>query len=120
VKISAEHAFPPHVVPKNYLVAWILVLLQREHLHGYELTKELRDEFGIVGDPGTVYRVLRQLEAEQLIRSQWSEREGGPARRVYELTDAGRAALGVWSAALADYSVSLEKFFRVYHGLNPQ
>jgi hypothetical protein len=26
----------------------------------------------------------------------------------------------VWSAALADYSVSLEKFFRVYHGLNPQ
>ena len=58
-----DHGAPPRGTPKNYLIAWLLVMLRRSHLHGYEIVKELRDEFGVVADPGTVYRTLRQLEA---------------------------------------------------------
>lgn len=108
------HRFPPRGTPKNYLIAWILVVLKRSRLHGYEIMKDLREEFEIATDPGTVYRALRQLEGEALIRSHWDAHDQGPARRVYELTDAGREALTAWRDALAGYRSSLEKFFRIY------
>jgi PadR family transcriptional regulator PadR len=36
---------------------------------------------------------LRQIEQRGLISSHWEVQERGPARRVYALTDEGRAAL---------------------------
>jgi PadR family transcriptional regulator PadR len=117
VKAIAEHGLPPRATPKNFLVAWLLVLLRRSHLHGYEIMKELRDEFGLTCDHSALYRTLRALEAGALIHSHWDSDDLGPARRVYELTDAGRDALTAWSDALGDYRASLEKFFHLYHGL---
>lgn len=46
---------------------------------------------------GQIYPELRRLEEQGLIEGQ-SEPTGGRARTVYELTDAGRAALGQWLA----------------------
>lgn len=112
---AADHGLPPRGTPKNYLVAWLLVMLKRSHLHGYEIMRELREEFGIASDPAAVYRTLHQLEAGLLIRSHWDAHDPGPARRIYELTAAGDAALAAWSAALGEYRASLEKFFDVYH-----
>lgn len=120
MKAIADHGLPPRATPKNFLVAWLLVLLRRSHLHGYEIMKELRDEFGIACDHGALYRTLHQLEAGGLIRSHWAAADPGPARRVYELTDAGSTALLAWSDALGEYRASLEKFFHLYHGLTGQ
>ena len=120
VKAIADPGLPPRATPKNFLVAWLLVLLRRSHLHGYEIMKELHDEFGIACDHGALYRTLRQLEASELIRSHWVTADLGPARRVYELTDAGHEALVAWSDALGGYRASLEKFFHLYHGLTQQ
>jgi PadR family transcriptional regulator, regulatory protein PadR len=93
VKAIADPGLPPRATPKNFLVAWLLVLLRRSQLHGYEIMKELTDEFGIACDHGALYRTLRQLEAGALIRSHWVTADLGPARRVYELTEAGNEAL---------------------------
>lgn len=118
MKTLLAHGLPPRGTPKNYLIAWLLMMLKRSHLHGYEILKELRDEFGLTCDHGTLYRTLRALEANGQIRSHWSAHaEQGPARRVYELTDAGATALVAWSEALGEYRASLEKFFHAYHGL---
>jgi PadR family transcriptional regulator PadR len=118
VKAIADHGLPPRATPKNFLVAWLLVLLRRSHLHGYEIMKELRDEFGIACEHGALYRTLHSLEAGALIRSHWEDAEdAGPSRRVYELTAAGNEALTAWSNALGGYRASLEKFFHLYHGL---
>jgi PadR family transcriptional regulator PadR len=114
MKIAAEAGLPPRGTPKNYLIAWLLVMLRRSHLHGYEIMKELREEFGMTCDPGTVYRTLRQLEGGELILSHWDPHDHGPARRVYELTDRGAAALDRWNEALHEYRTSLDAFFRVY------
>jgi PadR family transcriptional regulator PadR len=92
-------------------------MLQRSQLHGYEIMKELREEFGIVCDPPSVYRTLRQLDAGGLIRSHWDAHDPGPARRVYELTDPGERALAAWSEALGTYRASLEKFFTMYDSI---
>jgi PadR family transcriptional regulator PadR len=120
VKAIAEHGLPPRATPKNFLVAWLLVLLRRSQLHGYEIMKELQDEFGISCDHSALYRTLHQLEAGELIRSHWDADDTGPARRVYELTEGGQRALVTWSDALGEYRASLEKFFHLYHGLTGQ
>jgi PadR family transcriptional regulator PadR len=118
LKAIAEHGLPPRATPKNFLVAWLLVVLCRSDLHGYEILKELRDEFGIGCEHGALYRTLRQLEGDGYIRSHWSAVDGGHPKRVYQLTPAGRIALDAWGDALGEFRASLEKFFHVYHGLS--
>ena len=115
VSIGArESGLPPKGTPKNYLMAWLLVMLADHSLHGYEITKELNEKFDIVTDAGTVYRALRQLERDGYISSWWDPKEQGPARRFYALTEAGHTALRMWSQALDQYRTNLETFFALY------
>src|SRR5271165_3021633 len=112
----SEAGLPPRGTPKNYLMAWLLVMLKDLNLHGYEIMKALRENFAVVSDPGTVYRALRQLERDGYITSWWDSKEQGRARRVYTLTDAGSDALKLWSAALEQYRTNLDAFFSLYTG----
>jgi len=111
-----EAGRPPRGTPKNYLMAWLLVMLKDLNLHGYEIMKALKENFDVVSDPGTVYRALRQLERDGYITSWWDPKEQGPARRVYTLTDQGSDALKMWSAALEQYRTNLDTFFSLYTG----
>jgi PadR family transcriptional regulator PadR len=112
----ADAGLPPRGTPKNYLMAWLLVMLKDLNLHGYEIMKELKENFAVVSDPGTVYRALRQLERDGYISSWWDPKEQGPARRIYTLTDAGTDALKLWSTALEQYRSNLDAFFSLYTG----
>ena len=57
-------------------------------MHGYQIIQELGERSGGVWrpSPGSIYPTLQQLEDEGLVRG--SESDG---RRVFELTDDGRA-----------------------------
>jgi DNA-binding PadR family transcriptional regulator len=68
--------------------AAILALLAEQPMHGYQVIQELESRTGGAWrvSPGSVYPTLQMLEEEGLIASQ--EVEG---KRVYSLTDAGRA-----------------------------
>ncbi|HTA39285.1 MAG TPA: helix-turn-helix transcriptional regulator [Candidatus Acidoferrales bacterium] len=111
---ARDSGLPPKGTPKNYLMAWLLVMLAEHNLHGYEITKELNEKFDLTTDAGTVYRALRQLERDGYISSWWDPKEQGPARRFYALTDAGDAALRLWSEVLNQYRANLETFFALY------
>ena len=86
-----------------------LVLLDEEPRNGYQLMQEIeeRSDGAWRPSPGSVYPALAQLEDEGLVRT--SESEG---RRVFELTDEGRAyveerreELGApWEAFSRDFS----------------
>ena len=67
-----------------------LLLLAEEPRNGYQLMQELEERSGGVWrpSPGSVYPALSQLEDEGLVRAE--EQDG---RRVFTLTDAGRAAV---------------------------
>ncbi|MGH7687850.1 MAG: PadR family transcriptional regulator [Candidatus Dormibacteria bacterium] len=69
--------------------AAILVLLAEKPSHGYQIIQELesRSNGAWRVSPGSVYPTLQQLEDEGLVRLVAGETE----RRVYELTDSGRA-----------------------------
>ena len=109
-----EAGLPPRGTPKNYLMAWLLVMLKEHDLHGYEIMKDLRSKFELTSDPGSMYRSLRQLERDGYISSWWDPKDQKPARRVYTLTEQGRQALAVWSVALEQYRSHLDAFFNLY------
>jgi DNA-binding PadR family transcriptional regulator len=69
----------------------ILALLEEQPRHGYELMKELEERTGGAYRPsaGVVYPTLALLEDEGLIRPS----DGEAARKLFEITEAGKAEL---------------------------
>lgn len=73
-------------------VLQVAVLAQlRRRTYGYDLLRRLA-ELGLPAEEGTLYPVLRRLEAEGLLASSW-DTSGSRPRKYYESTDTGRAAL---------------------------
>jgi PadR family transcriptional regulator, regulatory protein PadR len=104
------------VRPRNWLVPVILLALREWNSYGYELM-ERTAAFGFEAmNPGTLYRTLRQMEKEGIVKSSWETSKGGPARRMYSITDAGEAYLDFWVEALEQYRRSMDNFFRLYTG----
>jgi DNA-binding PadR family transcriptional regulator len=70
---------------------WLLKLIDERPRHGYDIIAGLEEQFlGFYSpSPGTVYPRLAALESEGLIE----QVESPEGRKVYRLTDAGRAEL---------------------------
>jgi PadR family transcriptional regulator PadR len=101
---------------RSWLTPYLLLMLRSWETHGYDLIQKLQ-MFGFpTVDQGTVYRTLRQLEKEGFISSAWDATDGGPARRLYTLTEAGERFLSQWASALGQYNKMLESFFTLYTG----
>ncbi len=80
-------------------------------IHGYRLLEklaELRILRGARPDPAGVYRVLRSLEKSGYVSSEWDLSGSGPARRVYVITDEGRACLETWLGTLREYREAVD------------
>jgi len=101
-------------LPKNFLASWLLLLLRGWSAHGYQLIQTLTVMGLGVVDPATVYRTLRQLEAEGYITSAWDPQASGAARRMYSLTDAGDQYLQMWAKQLEQHQTVLSRFFELY------
>jgi poly-beta-hydroxybutyrate-responsive repressor len=98
---------------ERFQVAAILLLLGERPGHGYDLLERLPAVTGEARvDVGNLYRVLRTLEEEGLVASSWDESVPGPAKRTYELTDAGRDGLERWVAALAETRERIDRFLQ--------
>jgi PadR family transcriptional regulator, regulatory protein PadR len=59
--------------------------------YGYELRQRLADK-GMPIEEGTLYPLLRRLESQGVLTSEWRV-DGGPPRRYYVLSDEGRHLL---------------------------
>ena len=59
--------------------------------YGYELRQVLADR-GMAIEEGTLYPLLRRLETQGLLKSEW-RLEDGPPRRYYSLNGEGRKLL---------------------------
>jgi DNA-binding PadR family transcriptional regulator len=75
-----------------------LALLAGDSGHGYELKQTLEQEFGTLLpalNAGQIYSTLARLERDRLVRGR-SVAGDSRGKRIYELTDAGRAVLAAW------------------------
>ncbi|MFG2604598.1 PadR family transcriptional regulator [Streptomyces sp. NPDC048514] len=96
----------PPVFAHGRLRLYLLKLLDEAPRHGYEVIRLLEERFQGLYAPsaGTVYPRLAKLEAEGLVRH---TTEGG--RKVYSITDAGRAELADRSGELADLELEIRE-----------
>ncbi len=81
----------------------LLALLERarQPIYGYQLAKQLETTDG--REPlikaGTLYPVLRALEAQGLLESLVEPSVSGPPRRYYAISNKGRESLQAWTDA---------------------
>ena len=96
----------PPVFAHGRLRLYLLKLLDEAPRHGYEVIRLLEERFQGLYAPsaGTVYPRLSKLEAEGLVTH---TTEGG--RKVYSITDAGRAELADRSGELADLELEIRE-----------
>ena len=101
---------------ERFIEPSLLLLLRERPIHGYELLErlpELAGEDGPVG-AGNLYRILRALEDEGVVTSEWNADLPGPAKRTYELTDSGRRLLDHWAEALQQTQDVITAFVERY------
>ena len=75
---------------RGCLILAVLAQLRAEH-YGYTLRKTLADR-GLVIDEGTLYPLLRRLESQGLLVSEWRE-ENKRNKRFYRLSSDGGVIL---------------------------
>lgn len=92
----------------------LLLLKLNGRSTGYDLTSQLQHHAltDAAIEKGAVYRVLRQLEKNGNVKSEWETGRAGPARRLYRLTPAGEQHLDEWAAVLDHLSRSMKRFAR--------
>jgi DNA-binding PadR family transcriptional regulator len=80
-------------------------------LHGYVIAQRLRGVAIFCDNPPDntgLYRVLKAMQTEGYLRSDWDTEGSGPAKRNYALTDAGWGCLHRWKDTLESYSRNLQ------------
>lgn len=75
---------------RGTLILLVLNQLQKP-MYGYYLVKELQDH-GIPIEANTLYPLMRRLESQGLLKSEWETGEAKP-RKYYSITEDGRIVL---------------------------
>jgi len=88
----------------------ILAVLAEAPRHGYAIAREIerRSQEALSLGEGSLYPALRLLEADGLVTSAWEPQPSGPARRVYSLTDGGRAELAKRTRSWREFVQAIE------------
>jgi len=79
--------------------------------HGYDLVDQI-DELAadlVCIDPGSMYRLLRGLEEQGLVKSSWQTPDAGPSRRMYVITDEGVEALELMARSLSTRAAATQR-----------
>ena len=100
-----------HARIERFVEPALLLVLAKTDAHGYELAariEELDPDDRV--DLGNLYRLLRGLEAEGFVTSEWRDDLPGRSKRTYRLTAAGRALLDAWTDAIGDAGDRLDRF----------
>ena len=91
---------------RGLLIVAVLAQLRNEH-YGYSLRTDLA-ALGIEMDEGTLYPLLRRLESQGLLESEWRE-ENNRQKRFYKLSRDGRQILKLLLTELEKINASLNR-----------
>ena len=91
---------------RGSVIVAALAQLRTEH-YGYALRKALEDQ-GLPVDEDTLYPLLRRLEAQGLLVSEWRE-EDRRRKRFYRISRQGQALLDRLLAEWRDINAALKR-----------
>ncbi len=91
----------------------VLEILSRGKMYGYELSEAVRERSGdvLTLGQGTLYPLLYNLEAKNLIKGVWEEADSGRERRYYSITSKGKAELARQKEQLSSLQKGLKFVF---------
>ena len=112
---ETDNAWRVHGRVERFVEPALLLVLRDTETHGYDLAEavEALDPDERV-DLGNLYRLLRALEEEGIVTSQWRDDLPGRAKRTYRLTAEGRRVLDAWADALRNTEKTVRSFLRRY------
>lgn len=93
---------------RGSLILAVLGQLRSEQ-YGYTLVRALADD-GLTIDEGTLYPLLRRLETQGLLLSEWRE-EGRRKKRFYRLSATGERIAGLLRAEWQQIGHALDRIF---------
>ena len=91
---------------KGVLDLCVLALLSEHDGYAYEIAARLAELIGM--GEGTIYPLMRRLQAEGLVETYLEESPSGPPRKYYRLTEAGRASFVSQKAAWGSFARAVE------------
>ena len=91
---------------KGALELCVLALIAQHDSYAYEIASRLADAIGM--GEGTIYPLMRRLQAVGLVETYLVESPAGPPRKYYKLTDAGRRSFTSQQAAWRSFSGAVE------------
>ncbi|MFD1674748.1 PadR family transcriptional regulator [Alicyclobacillus fodiniaquatilis] len=94
----------------------VLVVLSQLHepKYGYSLVQTLQEK-GVPVDAGTLYPLLRRLEKQELLHSDW-EVGGSKPRKYYVMNDLGKE---VYHTLCAEWTSMMENMGKLLNGDMP-
>lgn len=102
----------------RHLPAFILLALAEGPIHGGAIHTVLTERMPLFKpDSGAIYRTLQQLEQGGEVLAEWDTSKNGPARKRYELTDAGWRKLEYWRDDIEMRIANLQHFMDTYHAI---
>lgn len=106
----------PNDWQRGLLELCVLQLLSEGPTYGYEIATRL-SEAGM-GDikGGSLYPLLKRLEAAGEVEIEWRPGESGPGRKFYQLNDAGLARLGSLKESWRRFSTTITTILGVPAG----
>lgn len=111
---AAQSPIPSNDVLRGTLDLLILKTLSLEPMHGWAIAQRLeqlsRDTLRI--GQGSLYPALQRLEEKGWIDSDWRATDQNRRAKYYELTRAGRRALGEEAASWHRYVAMVEQILR--------
>lgn len=92
---------------KGALDLCVLAMLARRDGYAYDIASRLADDIGM--GEGTIYPLMRRMQADGLVKTYLAESSSGPPRKYYQLTKAGHAALASQRAEWNAFTTSVAR-----------
>jgi DNA-binding PadR family transcriptional regulator len=91
---------------------FILGLLTRRPMSGYDIKRSLKSLAWLVGNPsfGSLYPALHALLNDGWVTVEVDSRQDRPSRKIYSITETGRQALEEWVNQPAGPNASMKAF----------
>jgi PadR family transcriptional regulator PadR len=91
---------------KGTLDLCVLALLSRADSYAYAIASRLAEAIGM--GEGTIYPLMRRMQADGLVETYLVESSAGPSRKYYRLTAAGRESLAAQTQAWRSFAGAVQ------------
>lgn len=92
---------------KGVLELCVLALLSRGDGYAYDIAARLAEAIDM--GEGTIYPLMRRLQADGLVDTYLRESDSGPPRKYYKLTSAGRKAFAAQKTEWAAFAKAVNE-----------